>query len=54
MNIIKHWYYLLITGLLFLGVGVMMMMSPAVSYISLTIVFVISFAASGVSDIIFQ
>ena len=54
MNTIKHWYYLLIAGLLFVGVGVTMMISPAVSYISLTIVFVISFVASGVSDIIFS
>lgn len=50
---VKHWYLPLIVGLLFLVIGVYTFMSPVEAYITLAILFSISYIFSGISDIFF-
>lgn len=51
---IKNWYLQLLIGILFIAVGVYTFMSPGAAYLSLAILFSISFFISGLSDIIFS
>lgn len=53
MNSVKHWYLPLITGLIFIGVGLYAFAQPAGSYVALAFVFSISFIIAGIMDIIF-
>ena len=53
-NDIKHWYLLLIVGLLYIGVGIWVFVTPLSSYLALSILFSVSFLASGISDIVFS
>ena len=50
---VKHWYIPLLVGLLFIGLGIWTLLSPASSYLSLAIVFTISFIVVGLLDITF-
>ena len=52
-NVVKHWYLPLIIGILFLAVGVYTFTSPLETYLTLAILFSISYIFSGLSDIIF-
>ena len=53
-NGIKHWYLLLIVGLLYIAVGIWVFLTPLSSYLTLALLFSISFLASGISEIIFS
>ena len=53
MNSVKYWYLPLITGLIFIGVGIYSFAQPAESYVALAFVFSISFIIAGFMDIIF-
>ncbi|WP_067146733.1 HdeD family acid-resistance protein [Pseudotamlana agarivorans] len=53
-NSIKHWYMHLISGLLFIIVGIYTFTSPLESYLALSILFSISFLISGIGEIIFS
>lgn len=50
---VKHWYFHLIIGLIFIAAGIWAFTYPVQSYIALTIVFSISFLISGIMEIIF-
>ena len=50
---VKHWYIPLVVGLLFIGLGIWTMFSPAESYLALAILFIIAFIVGGLLDIIF-
>ncbi|NLZ94269.1 MAG: HdeD family acid-resistance protein [Bacteroidales bacterium] len=50
---VKHWYFHLIIGLIFIAVGFWVFTSPIHSYVALTIVFSISFLISGIMEILF-
>jgi len=53
-NSIRHWYLLLIAGLLYIAVGIWVFRTPLSSYLGLALLFSISFLASGISEIIFS
>lgn len=53
-NSVKHWYLPLLVGVLFVGVGIYMFTTPAESYLTLSIVFILVFIFSGVTDIVFS
>jgi uncharacterized membrane protein HdeD (DUF308 family) len=53
-NDIKHWYLLLITGLIYTVVGIWVFLTPLSSYLALSLLFSISFLVSGISDIAFS
>ncbi len=50
---VKHWYFHLIIGLIFIAVGIWAFVSPIQSYAALTIVFSISFLISGMMEVFF-
>ncbi len=51
---IKHWYIPLIIGLLFLVLGIYIFTTPVETYLTLSILFSLSFLISGLSDMIFS
>jgi len=53
-NTVKHWYIPLIVGLIFIGIGIYTLISPLESYLTLSIIFSLSFLFSGLSDTIFS
>jgi len=53
-NGIKHWDLLLITGLIYTGVGIWVFLTPLSSYLALSLLFSVSFLISGISDIAFS
>ncbi len=53
-NTVKHWYIPLIVGLAFIGIGIYTLFSPLESYLTLSIIFSLSFLFSGLSEIIFS
>lgn len=53
-NTIKHWYIPLIVGLIFIGIGIYTLVSPLESYLTLSIIFSLSFLITGLSEIIFS
>lgn len=53
-NTVKHWYIPLIVGLIFIGIGMYTIMSPLESYLTLSIIFSLSFLFSGLFEIIFS
>ena len=53
-NDIKHWYLLLIVGLIYICAGVWVFLTPLSSYLALSLLFSISFLISGISDIAFS
>ena len=53
-NSVKHWYLPLITGILFIAVGILVFATPAESYVALSVIFSISFLITGAFDIFFS
>jgi len=53
-NATKHWYLSLILGILFIGVGIWVFMTPVSSYITLSILFSVTIFVSGLSEIIYS
>lgn len=51
---IKHWYLLLVLGIIFIVVGVWAMITPATTFLSLSILFSLTFFVTGVLEIIFS
>ena len=51
---VKHWYLPLITGILFIAAGVYVFTVPAATYLTLTILFSVSFITMGVAEIVFS
>jgi len=52
-NQIRHWYLLLIVGIILIGMGIYTFSSPLTSYLALSFLFSVSFLASGISEIVF-
>jgi len=53
-NAVKHWYIPLILGIIFILCGVYVFSVPLETYLTLTILFSLSFIISGLLDIIFS
>jgi len=51
---IKHWYLLLILGIIFIAVGIWAIVTPAATYLSLAILFSLAFFVAGLLEIIFS
>ncbi|WP_443938347.1 HdeD family acid-resistance protein [Pedobacter sp. MW01-1-1] len=51
---VQHWYLLLIVGLIFTCTGIYTFYTPIESYVTLSMLFSITFLASGISEIIFS
>jgi uncharacterized membrane protein HdeD (DUF308 family) len=51
---IKHWYLPLILGILFIAVGIWAIITPASTYLSLAILFSVTFFFVGLLEIIFS
>jgi len=52
-SVIKHWYLLLIVGIIFLAAGIWVMCTPLSTYLALSIVFSISFLIAGLMEVTF-
>lgn len=52
-NILKHWYLPLITGLVFIAFGLYIFTVPLEAYVTLSVLFSVSFYISGGSEIYF-
>ena len=50
----KHWYLSLILGILFIGAGIWVFMTPVSSYLALSIFFSVTIFISGISEIIYS
>lgn len=53
-NSIRHWYLLLIVGLIHIAAGIWVFLTPLSSYLALALLFSISFLVSGISEIVFS
>ncbi len=53
-NAIKYWYFPLLLGLLFIGIGIWVFKTPLESYLTLAKLFSISFILYGLGEIIFS
>jgi len=51
---VKHWYFPLILGIIFIAIGAWVLRTPVESYITLAILFSISFFMAGILEIIFS
>ena len=50
----KHWYLSLIVGILFIGVGIWVFITPVSSYLALSILFSLTIFVSGIFEIIYS
>ena len=48
---VKHWYFPLILGVLFIICGLYVFVSPAETYLTLALLFALSFLVWGLSDV---
>jgi uncharacterized membrane protein HdeD (DUF308 family) len=53
-NATKHWYLSLILGILFIGVGIWVFMTPVSSYLTLSILFSVTIFVSGIFEIVYS
>ncbi|MBO9594630.1 MAG: DUF308 domain-containing protein [Niabella sp.] len=53
-NAVKHWYIPLILGILFIGCGIYIFTVPLETYVTLSVLFSISFITSGIFDAVFS
>lgn len=53
LSTIKHWWVILIVGLLAIGVGIWMLFRPGLAYEALSIVFAVSFLVGGIGSCYF-
>lgn len=53
-NSVQYWYLPLISGLLFIGMGIFTFNHPLASYVTLSFLFSLSFLLSGLSEIVFS
>jgi len=52
-NSIKHWYLLLVVGIIFFALGIWTILTPLSSYLTLSIIFSVSFLIAGFCEIVF-
>lgn len=52
-NSINHWFLILIAGLIFVVLGIWTMLTPVSSYLTLSVIFSVSFIIIGFIEIIF-
>lgn len=53
-NAVKHWYIPLVVGILFIVLGIYVFTVPLETYITLSVIFSISFIVSGLSEVYFS
>ena len=53
-NYSKHWYLSLILGILFIGAGIWVFMTPVSSYLALSILFSVTIFISGIFEIVYS
>jgi Uncharacterized conserved protein len=49
----RHWYLLLILGIIFIVVGLWVFSTPILSYATLSILFAVSFFVTGILEIVY-
>jgi uncharacterized membrane protein HdeD (DUF308 family) len=54
IDTIKHWYLPLILGIIFIAVGIWSIMTPASTYLSLALLFSVTFFIAGLFEIIYS
>lgn len=50
---VKHWYLLLILGIVLIGVGIWVFLTPVEAYITLAMLFAFTFLVAGIMEIIY-
>lgn len=50
---VKHWYLLLILGIIMIGVGIWVFLTPLEAYITLAMLFAFTFLIAGIMEIIY-
>ena len=53
-NATKHWYLSLILGILFIITGILVLRTPLESYLTLSILFSVTFFVNGISEIVYS
>ncbi|MFZ1496105.1 MAG: DUF308 domain-containing protein, partial [Saprospiraceae bacterium] len=53
-NGINHWYLPLIVGIIFIALGVYVYTVPLETYVTLAMIFSVSFIVSGIAEIVFS
>lgn len=53
-NKLKNWYLPLITGILFIGMGIWVISTPISSFVALAWIFSLGFILSGIADIVYS
>lgn len=53
-NTVKHWYIPLIFGIIFIGCGIYVFTVPLATYLTLSVIFSVSFLVSGITEIFFS
>jgi uncharacterized membrane protein HdeD (DUF308 family) len=51
---IRHWWVFLISGILLIGLGVLVLSNPAASYLGLSVYFAVVFLLHGLFEIVFS
>lgn len=49
----KHWYLPLISGIVFIGIGILVFNTPLTSYLTLAAIFAITFLFTGILEILY-
>jgi hypothetical protein len=52
-SVIKHWYLILIAGVIFIAAGIWVMSTPLSAYLALSILFSVSFFIIGLMEVLF-
>jgi uncharacterized membrane protein HdeD (DUF308 family) len=52
-SVIKHWYLILIVGVIFVAAGIWVMSTPLSAYLALSILFSVSFFIIGLMEVLF-
>ncbi len=52
-NAIKYWWIYLLTGILFIALGIWVFRTPVESYVALSILFTLTFLINGISEVIY-
>lgn len=53
-NTVKHWYIPLIFGIIFIACGIYVFTVPLATYLTLSVIFSVSFLVSGITEIFFS
>ena len=52
-SVVRHWYLVLLAGIIFIAAGIWVMCTPLSAYLALSVLFSISFSIVGLMEVIF-